>query len=452
MTLRFLFRMFAIAAVTLALPAAAATDTSVADQLKSAMSSGNVWLSLALVFAGGFLTSLSPCVYPLIPVTLSILGTRKAKSPMQGFWLAAVYVLGMVVLFTTLGVSFAALGVVAGSLLQSPVVTIGVALFCLAMAASMFGAFEFALPSSLQTKLSSVGGGGFGGAFVMGLVAGIIAAPCTGPVLSFILTLIARENNLPKGALLMVFYALGMGVPFLVLGTFSQAISRMPKSGNWMEVVKSIFGLLMIGAALYYLTLGIPALGRLTAPLSGAGSIAGPVLIAVGAVIGALHLSFKYTTLTEKIRKGVGVAVAVAGIVAFLSWANAGTTATSVAWRHIDHTTPGAVDQLDGWLAEAKSAKLPVMIDFGAAWCFACKELDKLTYVDGTVLAESQRFMNIKVDATEETAALTAIQSRFGIVGLPTVAFFAADGTRATDRVTGFLPAAEYVEVMRRVH
>src|SRR5207344_1069219 len=105
----------------------------------------------------------------------------------------------------------------------------------IAMAASMFGAFELALPSAIQTRLSQAGGAGFKGAFVMGLVAGIIAAPCTGPVLSFILTLIARDGSVAKGAILMVAYALGMGLPFLVLGTFSQAIARMPKSGQWME-------------------------------------------------------------------------------------------------------------------------------------------------------------------------------------------------------------------------
>ncbi|MDP2341127.1 MAG: cytochrome c biogenesis protein CcdA [Deltaproteobacteria bacterium] len=445
--------------------AAVVDDSSLSGQLKTALGAGNLMVAIALVLLGGLLTALSPCVYPLIPITLSILGARQAGSPFKGFLLAATYVSGMVVLYTTLGVSFAWAGALAGSALQSPWITVGVALFCVAMAASMFGAFELVLPSSLQTKLSQAGGGGFKGAFIMGLVAGIIAAPCTGPVLSFILTLIARERDLVKGATLMFFYALGMGLPFLVLGTFSQAIARMPKSGKWMETIKSIFGLLMLGAGLYYLQIGVPAVAELLAPLGKHGLWLGPVLLACGVAIGALRLSFKYTPTSEKARKGAGVAIATLGILAFLAWTNAPAEQPKsdasalphpeIAWVHVG-AEESATSTFEAALAQAKADCKPVMIDFGADWCIACKELDKLTYVDAAVQHEALRFVNIKIDATSDTPALNALQAKYGVVGLPTIVFLSSAAMRsanapAVEPITGFLKADEYLVKMKQV-
>jgi thiol:disulfide interchange protein DsbD len=439
--------------------APAVEDTSLSGRVKTALAAGDLAVALFLVLIGGFLTALSPCVYPLIPITLSILGARQASSHVKGFLLSATYVSGMVILYSALGVGFAAAGFLAGSALQSPVVTVGVALFCIVMAASMFGAFEIALPSGLQTKLAQLGGGGFKGAFVMGLVAGIIAAPCTGPVLSFILTLIARDGDIAKGALLMVAYALGMGLPFLVLGTFSQAIARMPKSGRWMEIVKSIFGLLMLGAGLYYLRIGFPELGAAFDPL-GANGLFGPVLVVAGVAIGALHLSFKMSKAGDKVRKGVGLVFATTGIVAFIAWANASPASTAtpstggapaIAW-HVVKDAPDAVARFDEALAAAKRDCKPVMIDFFAEWCVACKELDHKTYVDDAVRAEAQRFAAVKVDATNESDALNVLQKRFGVVGLPTVVFVDGRGNVMRDPlVTGFVEAPAYADLMKRV-
>ncbi|MCC7074117.1 MAG: thioredoxin family protein [Deltaproteobacteria bacterium] len=435
--------------------APAEADTSLQGRLKDALASGDLLLALILVLFGGFLTALSPCVYPLIPITLSILGARQATSHLRGFAIAGTYVLGMVILYSALGVGFAAAGVLAGSMLQSAAVTVGFALLCFAMAASMFGAFEIRLPSGLQTRLSQAGGSGFKGAFVMGLVAGIIAAPCTGPVLSFILTLIARDGDLAKGALLMVVYALGMGAPFLVLGTFSTAISRLPKSGRWMEVVKGVFGLLMIGAGLYYVRLGFPEFAALFVPL-GALAWLGPLLLAVGIAAGALHLSFKMSGGVEKARKGVGVVVAVTGLASFLAWTDAGPgevkgESPPIAWQVIGATDDATLG-FENALAAAKAACKPVMIDFFAEWCLACKELDHKTYPVESVRAEAQRFMSIKIDATDEHPQLEALQKRFGVVGLPTIVFVDKKGRVLKEpQVTGFIDADAYTRVMKRV-
>ena len=207
-------------------------------------------------FLAGLFGSLSPCVYPLIPITLSVIGARRYESHLHGFLVSSVYVSGMVLLYTILGVAFAFLGLLAGSALQSPWLNAVLAAFLFVMALSLIGMFTFALPHSWNSTLTRAGArGGYKGAFLMGLVAGIIAAPCTGPVLATILTLIAEKHDLKQGALLMFVYAIGMGLPFLVLGTFSSAISKIPKSGPWMDKIKIVLGLLLIIVSLYYANL-----------------------------------------------------------------------------------------------------------------------------------------------------------------------------------------------------
>jgi len=430
-------------------------------QVKKAVAGGNVLWALLLIFAAGFLTALSPCVYPLIPITLSIFGARQASSKLQGFLLSSAYVGGMVILYTTLGTTFAAFGFLAGSALQSPIITIGVAVFCVVMATSMFGAFDFALPHSLQQKLNTVGGAGYKGAFFMGLVAGIIAAPCTGPVLSFILTLIAKNGDVAKGALYMLVYALGMGLPFLVLGTFSTFISRIPKSGNWMEAVKSVFGILMLVAGLYYLQFGITAVSGFYEKLATYGLVVGGIAVVGGVAIGALHLTFKYSSPVEKLRKGGGVVLTTFGLLTTIAFfANskaevpepkAGEKAVHVAFTKIG-SEAGGIAKFDALLAKAKETCTPVMVDFYADWCAACKELDKLTYPDEKVAKESERFLNIKIDATSEGEAPDGLQEKYGIVGLPTVLFFDGSGNlKSSPRVTGFVTADKYLPLMQKV-
>jgi thioredoxin:protein disulfide reductase len=207
----------------------------------------------------------------------------------------------------------------------------------------------------------------------------------------------------------------------------------------------------MLAAAAYYLAVGLPAVARAIQPLQSVGSWLGPVLIVVGIIIGALHLSFKDSPVMHVVRKAIGVVAIELGVVAMIAWSGQSGTST-IAWRGINAETTDAVAVFDGALAVAKAAAQPVMIDFGAEWCVACKELDKLTYVDPAVQSEAARFVNIKIDATDESPGLEAIQHRFGVVGLPTVAFITSTGARSDEGITGFLAADEYLAVMRKVH
>ncbi len=207
-------------------------------------------------FIAGFLGSLSPCVYPLIPITLSVMGIHRHDSHWHGFRLAASYVIGIVVLHTVLGTLFAYAGILAGSSLQSPWVNLILAVLMFAMALNLLGVFTWAIPPRLSRMLTHIGTKrGHRSAFLMGLVAGVIAIPCTGPVLAAILTKIAEKQDMVQGVKMMLVYSIGMGLPFLILGTFSTSLSRIPKSGPWMNRVKMLLAAVMVYLSFNYAAL-----------------------------------------------------------------------------------------------------------------------------------------------------------------------------------------------------
>src|SRR5512139_695697 len=256
-------------------------------RLGALLAQGSV-LAFAVAFVGGVATSLTPCVYPLIPITVSIFGARKAGSRRDAVALSALYVLGIAAMYSALGVGAALTGRAFGSVMQNPWVIGLVALVLAAMAASMFGAFELRLPSSWQARLSGVGGAGRAGAFAMGLVSGIVAAPCTGPVLAAALAFVAAQGSVAFGFGIMFVYALGMGLLFFLIGAFSISL---PKSGPWMDTVKSVFGVALLAAAGVFLKDTIPSLQPLFSAARGA-AFAAAGAAALGVLLGAVHGSF----------------------------------------------------------------------------------------------------------------------------------------------------------------
>lgn len=208
--------------------------------------------ALLLVFMAGFLSSLTPCVYPLIPITISLFGARGAESRLEAFSLSATYVLGIAITYSVLGVVAATFGTVFGGAMQHPVVLGALALLFVALGLSSLGVFTLRLPGDLQTKLSEVGGVGYVGALLMGLVAGIIAAPCVGPIVAGVLLYVAQQQSIFLGWLMLFVFALGLGVIFLILGTFSSLVGKLPRSGSWMEGVKAVFAVVFFAMALFY--------------------------------------------------------------------------------------------------------------------------------------------------------------------------------------------------------
>src|ERR1041385_3394419 len=274
-----------IAVVIVAFPGTAA---AACDPFNTYQQRGWAWMYLAS-FGFGFQTSLTPCVYPMIPITLGIFGARgKDVSRGKALMLATAYVVGMGLTYATLGVIIALIGGQFGTILANPFVVIPIVLIFAALAASMFGAFELNLPASWQARLNQVGGRGFKGAFAMGMVGGLIAAPCNGPFLLGLLTFVAATRNVVGGGSLLFVYAIGMGVLFWVLAAFAMSL---PRSGSWMESVKSAGGILLLLGGVYFLKPLLPFMRHLAVPETWflAASIA---VIAAGVFLGAIHLSF----------------------------------------------------------------------------------------------------------------------------------------------------------------
>lgn len=403
------------------------------DTFAQALDRGWLWAYL-FSFGFGFLTSLTPCVYPMIPIVVGVFGARdEAVTRRRAFLLATSYVLGLGVLYAVLGVTFALIGKQSGSVLANPWVVVPVVGIYLALAASMFGAFDINLPSGLQQRLARVGGRGVFGAFGMGLVGGLTAAPCTGPFLAGMLGFVASTRDVLVGSTLLFSYAVGMGVLFWVIAIFTVSL---PRSGRWMEAVKSVGGIALLAVAIHFLKPIVPAIAHWSRPdltfLLGAVG-----LIGAGVLLGAVHLSFR-SGWRARARKTLGLVLAVVGITFVVNWAL--TPDRVLAWR----------DDESAAFAEARATGKRVMIDFAADWCLPCKELEQTFGAEGVFEAIQAGYIPLKFDVSAGSEADVERQSRYGTATLPAVIFLAADG-RELLRLDRAVRPDEFQQFLRRV-
>ena len=395
---------------------------------------GGTHPSLLFALGYGFLTALTPCVYPMIPITVSIFGARAGVPRRRAIALATMYVAGIAIMFGTLGTTFALIGKAFGTFLANPWVIVPLALFFVAMGLSMFGAFEVALPEALQSRLSRVGGRGFVGAFAMGLVAGIIAAPCTGPPLASLLAYVTTTHDVPRGFALLATYGAGVGLPFWLLAAFSMSL---PKPGSWMEWIKSLFGVLLFAAALYYLKNVVPALGRFTSG-SNTFPIAMAVLVVAGAALGAISASF-HGGWFERARKGVGVAMMTVGLFGASNYLLTPKGDVQLVWLHDE---PAAV-------AESRAASRPMLVDFAADWCLPCKELEVKTFSDPRVADIMRGLTLLRVDLSreDEDPKLGELKRKYGADTLPAVRIVSPAGA-VVAKTDEFMPADRFLELL----
>ncbi|MEO8842588.1 MAG: cytochrome c biogenesis protein CcdA [Kofleriaceae bacterium] len=394
------------------------------------------WLVVALgAFGAGFLTSLTPCVYPMIPITLAIFGARGKDVPRKrAIVLAAMYVGGMCLMYAILGVTFAMIGKAGdfGTQLASAYVVFPLAILFTVLAVSMFGAFDLNLPASWQQKLNTVGGKGFGGAFAMGLVGGLIAAPCTGPFLASLLIYVSTSGKVVTGGSLLFVYGLGMGVLFFALAAFAVAL---PKSGAWMDKVKSIGGVGLLFAAIYYLLPFLPATRELVGP-SYVYLLGSLVLIAVGLALGAVGLSF-HGPWSERIRKAVAVALVVAGCTGAWLWHQAPK-----------HTLPYETDEMTA-IKRARAEHKLLMIDFSASWCNPCHDMERTFGTDDVYAAITKDFIAVKFDVSDtDSEANDKVKARYDSKTLPSVLFIDPDSHVVYQRIRKELDADKMLKVI----
>jgi len=431
---------------TLALAAGGSDGGSESGGFQDIYAKHGAIVAVLASFGFGFIASLTPCVYPMVPITVSIFGATEAKSRLRGAALSATFVLGIAALFTPMGIISALSGKLMGSALSNAFVVTGLAILFTALAASMFGAFELALPSGLNNKLSTVGGVGFKGAFVMGLVMGLIAAPCTGPFLTGMITVIATSKNVWLGSASLFSFALGLGVLFFVAGAFAV---NLPKGGAWMMGIKWVSGVGLAYMAFAYLRDRFETFHKLIDhPGYTFGIVAGVVFL-VGIVLGVVHMVAERRKSPiahlSKPMKLASIIPAVVGCALFVSWIpqphDVDPNAPAITW----------VDNEQAGRAKATAENKPVLIDFGATWCTACKELEHNTFPNPGVRSEAQRFVAIHVDATDDEAPDTKrLQEKYKVVGLPTVIMLDAAGNEVT-RFNEFVGPDKFVAAMKKV-
>lgn len=427
---------FASIPFVLALSSVAGATTAEPDLFTRALAKGPLYAAAAAV-VGGLGVSLTPCVYPMVAVTVSAFGAREAKSRWEGTKLSLAFMLGIACMFTPLGVIAGLTGSVFGSVLQNQWVVLGIAALFLAMAASMFGAFEMTLPSALTNRLATIGGIGYKGAFGLGFVCGIIAAPCSGPVLTGILTWIANTQSATLGAAAMAAFSVGLGFPFFLVGAFAV---QLPKSGAWMVHVKSVLGVVLIVVALYFINLHFPIISKLAHP-SVAFFLTTGIAVIVGVLIGGVHRDFSEPNNGGRVLKALGVLLMSGG--AFLFIVAALKPNLTLSWEKTDYVLARE---------KARVQARPLLVDFTASWCVSCKELEKVTFSHDAVEREAGRFVAVRVDATDdEDPKVEKALAEFRVKGLPTVILFDSEGREAT-RFNDFVDAEPFLAALRKVN
>ncbi len=383
----------------------------------------SLWLALILAFLAGIVTSFTPCIFPMIPITLAILNNHsESRTRLTNFLISVVYVLGIATTYSVLGLAAAKSGMLFGSILSNPyVLTFICALFFL-MALSMYGAFDLQMPNFIHHRFGQGSKRkGYLGAYLSGLFAGIVASPCVGPVLVSILTYVSTQQSSVLGFFLLFTYAMGLGLIFILLGSSTELMRKLPRSGPWMETTKIILGSLMMFGFFYYFELLVNT--RIFH------SVLGITLVTLASLFGAfLKPSGRKRDL---VKKGFMQAVLILGFVFFVMGVT-GLTTTSLPRSEYQDVqfnknklwTPFSEENLN----QARVDKKPVIVDFFADWCAACWQLEEHVFTTPEFIERTKNVVLLKMDATKDSTSLNELKKKYGIVGLPTILFFDSNG------------------------
>lgn len=385
----------------------------------------------------GISIAFTPCVLPMYPlISAIILGREKPHSQRRILLLAVVYVQGMALTYTLLGLVVAAAGLQFQAALQHPYVLIGLSALFVLLALSMFGLYSMQLPSSLQTRLvqwsSTQRGGSLAGVFAMGALAGLICSPCTTAPLSAILLYIAQSGNMLAGGGTLYLYALGMGIPLVIVTLFGNKL--LPRSGPWMQYVKEAFGFVILALPVFLLE-------RVLGDVWGLRLWS---LLAIAFFGWAFVLSLKAHSGWARVCQLLLLAALLIAARPLQDWAF-GSSAQQSEIKHLAFKQVADLPQLQAALAQAQGK--PVMLDLYADWCVACKEFEKYTFSDEQVQRQLANTVLLQADVTANSAEHAALLKQLNVLGLPTILFFDAQGNEVSDaRVTGFMNATEFLQ------
>jgi thiol:disulfide interchange protein DsbD len=436
--------------------AAAAAPADESSRIAGLFKGDNLALVLVSFFGFGLLLSLTPCVFPMIPILSGIIVNHgHAVSHLRAFVLSLAYVLGMAVTYAAVGVAAGLSGTLLSAALQNAWVLGSFALVFVVLSLSMFGFYELQMPAALQSRVSDTAnrqGGSLPAIALMGALSALIVGPCVAAPLAGALLYIAQTGNAVLGGAALFVMALGMGLPLLLVGAFSRSL--LPKSGPWMDGVKNFFGVVMLATALWLVSPVIPMWLQM---------LGWALLMVVPAIyLHALDPLPPHAHAFQRLGKGLGVALLVGGAAMLigvlggardplqpLGFLRGATAAVSPAPTFERVAT---VERLDARLAEAKSAGKAVMLDFYADWCVSCKEMERFTFADPKVAARMKQLVLLQADVTANTGADAALLKRFGLFGPPGIIFWDAAGRELLDlRVVGFQPAETFLPTLERV-
>jgi len=435
-------------------PATTAASDDASGSIASTLKNSGFWVNLAFFFLAGLGLSLTPCVFPMIPILSGIIaGQGHQISHARGFLLSLVYVLGMAITYAAAGVAAGMTGTLLAAALQNPWVLGGFALVFVVLSFSMFGFYELQLPTALQSKLSEESGhlqGGRGiGVFLMGALSALIVGPCVAAPLAGALLYIGQTGDALLGGTALFVMALGMGVPLLIVGL--SAGTLLPKAGAWMEAVKKGFGVLLLATAVWLVSPVIPAVALMLAWAA--------LLIIPAIYLHALDPLPPHAKGWLRFWKGIGIVMLLTGAALLIGALAGGRNplqplaglrgqAMAAEEKHLPFETIHSVAELD---ARLQNAGQPVMLDFYADWCVSCKEMENFTFSDPAVQGKLKAFKLLKADVTTNTAEDKALLARFGLFGPPGIIFFDKFGqeNRAA-RIVGFLEAPAFLSILGR--
>ena len=434
--------------------AAAGDETS---RIAGLFKGDNLALILLSFFGFGLLLSLTPCVFPMIPILSGIIVNHgHAVTHLRAFVLSLAYVLGMAVTYAAIGVAAGLSGTLLSAALQNAWVLGGFALVFVVLSLSMFGFYELQLPAALQSRVSNTAnrqGGSLPAIALMGALSALIVGPCVAAPLAGALLYIAQTGDAALGGSALFVMSLGMGAPLLLVGAFSRSL--LPKSGPWMDGVTKFFGVVMLATALWLVSPVIPLWLQM---------LGWALLLMIPAIyLHALDPLPPQAHGWQRLGKGLGVVLLLSGAamlmgvlggardplqpLGFLRGGGLAAEAPAPTFERV-----ASVERLDARLAEAKAAGRPVMLDFYADWCVSCKEMERFTFAEPKVAARLKQFLLLQADVTANSPDDAALLKRFGLFGPPGIIFFDAGGRELVDlRVIGFQSAEKFLPTLERV-